>query len=262
MLFLRFFKLIFVFIVILNLSFASGKWIQLNEAELENFKNDLFKKECGSQISNLLFWNTKENFPSLGIGHFIWRLQKDNFRTERFRPFLTFLKKRKYQLPHWLENTPTCPWPNRESFYQAIDQSDPRILDLKNLIENTQNEQAEFIVYLTNEELDVIFSCASSKGRWALKELLKEKKGQLAILDYINFKGSGLNPNERYEGKGWGVLQVIELMGENPLKKNVTQSFALAAIQLLEERVEHSPMQRERPFLIGWIKRCQSYYVP
>ena len=32
----------------------------------------IYANECGSLEKNLLFWNKKEDFPSLGIGHFIW----------------------------------------------------------------------------------------------------------------------------------------------------------------------------------------------
>ena len=29
------------------------------------------------------------------------------------------------------------------------------------------------------------------------------------MIDYVNFKGDGLKPTERYKGEGWGLLQVL-----------------------------------------------------
>ena len=36
--------------------------------------------------------------------------------------------------------------------------------------------------------------------------------GAYALVDYVNFKGEGVLPTERYRGQGWGLLQVLQTM--------------------------------------------------
>ena len=45
---------------------------QLSEAEKEWLGRNIFKNECDSNFECLTTWNKGEEFPSLGIGHFIW----------------------------------------------------------------------------------------------------------------------------------------------------------------------------------------------
>ena len=40
--------------------------------ELDIIADKIFHNEAGGVKNNLVYWNTGENFPSLGIGHFIW----------------------------------------------------------------------------------------------------------------------------------------------------------------------------------------------
>ena len=47
---------------------------QLSEAEKEWLGRKIFKNECDSNFECLTTWNKGEEFPSLGIGHFIWYL--------------------------------------------------------------------------------------------------------------------------------------------------------------------------------------------
>ena len=39
--------------------------------------------------------------------------------------------------------------------------------------------------------------------------------GVYALVDYVNFKGEGIAPSERYSGVGWGLLQVLEPEGQH-----------------------------------------------
>ncbi len=43
-----------------------------------------------------------------------------------------------------------------------------------------------------------------------------EPDGLYALVDYVNFKGEGTLPSERYRGEGWGLLQVLEEMRKGP----------------------------------------------
>ena len=76
-------------------------------------------------------------------------------------------------------------------------------------------------------------------------------------MDYVNFKGEGVNPAERYSGQGWGLLQVLEAM---PATGGPLDGFVKAADQVLTRRVANSPRARdESKWLPGWRSRLQTY---
>jgi hypothetical protein len=81
--------------------------------------------------------------------------------------------------------------------------------------------------------------------------------GRYALVDYVNFKGEGSRPEERYAGQGWGLAQVLAEM-RGGLPANV--DFAGAAARVLERRVQNAPNERrEQRWLPGWMRRVDSY---
>ena len=75
----------------------------------------------------------------------------------------------------------------------------------------------------------------------------------------MNFKGEGVLETERYKGRGWGLLQVLEGMsdasGASPLGE-----FADSAERVLRERVKNAPPERkEQRWLAGWLERVETY---
>jgi hypothetical protein len=82
-------------------------------------------------------------------------------------------------------------------------------------------------------------------------------RGCYALIDYVNFKGEGILSTERYQGHGWGLLQVLEHMSDDG---SATQSFAAAAAAVLRERVRNAPPERhEARWLPGWLNRVATY---
>jgi hypothetical protein len=89
------------------------------------------------------------------------------------------------------------------------------------------------------------------------RRVAAEPLGFYALMDYVNFKGEGTNPSERYKGQGWGLLQVLETM---PGRGPAMQEFAKAADTVLTRRVENSPPARnEAKWLPGWRNRLRTY---
>ena len=79
-----------------------------------------------------------------------------------------------------------------------------------------------------------------------------------ALVDYVNFKGEGTLPAERYQGQGWGLLQVLEAMADRPGADRA--AFADAAAAVLTRRVALAPSERqEARWLDGWLKRVATY---
>jgi hypothetical protein len=80
------------------------------------------------------------------------------------------------------------------------------------------------------------------------------------LVDYVNFKGEGIKPTERYNGQGWGLLQVLEEMQGYPTGSAATAEFSRAASAVLTRRVQNAPAARgEQRWLAGWLNRCKTY---
>lgn len=76
------------------------------------------------------------------------------------------------------------------------------------------------------------------------------------MIDYVNFKGEGTSPTERYKGEGWGLLQVLSDMKPG----GGAAAFGQAAKRVLTRRVQNSPKERgESRWLAGWHNRCDGY---
>jgi hypothetical protein len=227
----------------------------------------IFRNECNSQTSCLTSWNAGEDFPSLGIGHFIWyqKGQEEIFE-ETFPALLTFFGDKGIVLPEWLKASAAAenPWRDRDSFNQA--QQSGRMKKLRDLLLLTAPLQAEFIVHRFNITRDRIVSSFESaeqaRARQVIDQLatIQPPYGQYALIDYLHFKGSGLNPAENYQGDGWGLKQVItDLMGQQVS----LETFAAAATAVLDRRIENAPPVRdESRWQAGWHKRIKTYLPP
>ena len=81
---------------------------------------------------------------------------------------------------------------------------------------------------------------------------------QRQMNDRMFAKGEGTKTDERYNGEGWGLLQVLSAMtGHGP---GATSEFARSAATVLERRVKNSPPARgEARWLAGWKSRVRSY---
>ena len=44
----------------------------LKTSSMLQIGNKIFENEAGGDRDKLVFWNPKEEFPSIGIGHFVW----------------------------------------------------------------------------------------------------------------------------------------------------------------------------------------------
>ena len=90
------------------------------------------------------------------------------------------------------------------------------MLQLRELLKTTIALQARFAALRLEQALPKMLAAASSTERERVKanfyNVAGERLGLYALMDYVNFKGEGVNPTERYRGQGWGLLQVLEAM--------------------------------------------------
>ena len=241
--------------------------ITLEPAELDWIGQKIFLNECAGDIQCLVHWNKGEAFPSLGIGHFIWYPEGVEARfVESFPALVEYLSQRQVTIPGWLRRqTPfDAPWPDRQAFQAA--QDTPEMAELRAFLAGTQGAQAEFIFRRAKAALTRVVDAVPAGDKAVIRERLAALSstpgGVYALLDYVNFKGEGLAPTERYQGQGWGLLQVLSAMSGASGQTALAQ-FRAAAAQVLTRRAANAdtPIERAR-WLPGWLKRVDTYREP
>ncbi len=241
--------------------------IELTAAELNWIGDQIFRNECASREVCLVHWNEGEAFPSLGIGHFIWYpADKESPFVESFPAMIEYLSGQGAVLPDWLAKLKpfNAPWANRDSFIEAADAEPVR--ELRDFLVATKGLQASFLVQRAREALGRVVEAAPEADRQILSRrleaLISTPGGVYAVIDYVNFKGEGLAVTERYNGHGWGLLQVLQAMDASD-GKPALQAFRESAARVLTQRAENAdePIEKER-WLPGWLNRLETYREP
>jgi len=238
--------------------------VALSHGDALRIGRKIWQNECNGTIAGLTSWNEGENFASLGIGHFIWypKNQRGPFE-ESFPKLVSFIASRGAKLPALLlriDETP-CPWNSRAEFLHA--QHTPAMNQLRQFLANTVDFQTEFLIARLQNALPKMLAEAAPSDRANVQQqferLANTREGCFALADYVNFKGEGVLHTERYQGQGWGLLQVLESMhGIEPA--TAVNEFSRSAKTVLERRVQNAPPQRhESRWLSGWIQRVNSY---
>jgi hypothetical protein len=236
----------------------------LSHSDVLRIGKRIWQNECNGTIAGLTSWNAGEDFASLGIGHFIWypKGRRGPF-DESFPKLVSFISKRGAKLPMLLLGTgeKPCPWNSRTEFLQA--QHSTEMTHLRSFLADTIDLQAEFLIARLESALPKMLAEAATSDRANVQEqferLTRSSQGCYALVDYVNFKGEGVLHTERYQGQGWGLLQVLEAM-HGTSDAGAVDEFARAARAVLTQRVQNSPAERhESRWLSGWIRRVNSY---
>ena len=240
----------------------------LSSAEAKKIGMKIWRNECEGTVEGLTSWNEGENFPSLGIGHFIWYPEGTiGPFEESFPKMLSYLKQRGAKIPQWLLETPHCPWNSRHQFEAT--RHGEAMNSLRTLLRDTVDLQTEFAAQRMAQSLAKMGEQLTATQRQHIEaqfnRVAATPGGYYALMDYVNFKGEGTKETERYRGEGWGLLQV--LTGMNGLKSGpgpeALEEFSRSAIRVLQRRVANSPPERhEERWMEGWKSRCLSYRIP
>ncbi len=238
---------------------ATGQQVRLSERQALEIGQRIWQNECAGTVDGLTAWNGGEDFASLGIGHFIWypRGESGPFE-ESFPRLVEFLEANRVDVPGWLRETKDCPWDSRQDF--MADFRSKRMRELRSMLVDTVGWQARFAAARLEAALPKMLGAVPRGERERVQEnfyrVAGEPLGMYALMDYVNFKGEGTSKSERYDGQGWGLLQVLETMGGGP----PMVEFSRAADAVLTRRVENSPASRnELKWLAGWRNRCATY---
>ena len=219
----------------------------------------VWKNECAGTLQGLVSWNVGEDFPSLGIGHFIWypKGKKGTF-DESFPQLVAYAERSGVEVPDFFHGA--APWPNRTAFL-----ADRTGLPgaMRNWLAGHLDVQVQFLAARLQSAFRSILAASrdprSVHARYTM--LSRSAQGLYCLIDYVNFKGDGTKTSERYNGQGWGLLQVLEEMRGTPSSPDeAAAEFSRAAEVVMRRRVKNSPPVRgEVRWLPGWVNRCRTY---
>jgi len=262
-------KPLFVLIFFFTALFSTE--INLTQEQANFIAKKVWQNEGAGKDKYLIWWNKGEDFASLGIGHFIW-FPKDH--TERFREVfpmvVEFMQKKGVQMPSWLTPETDFPWQTKEAFFKAKKKQTKKYKELFTFLKETMPHQAEFMAVRLSNALPQMLESIDDEKRKALikirfnnmlytKDGAIDERGLYILLDYTNFKGEGTLKSERYNGQGWGLLQVLEHMDMRVTNKY--KSFSNAAKAMLGRRIKNSPPERgEERWRKGWNVRLDTYW--
>jgi hypothetical protein len=230
--------------------------------QYEEVARKIWKNECGMMVEGLTTWNQGEAFASMGIGHFIWYPEGyEGLYEEQFPAFLSYAKLSGATLPEWLREAKSCPWKNRDEFIMNF--HGEQMVALRDFLNETLSLQARYIASRFEQVLDkmTLFIPTEEKDHVTKMFLLvmNHPGGVYPLADYLNFKGDGTSAKERYQGKGWGLLQVLQAMSPEYVGTPV-EEFVKAAKGVLQTRVNNAEsVQNESKWLNGWFSRLNTY---
>ena len=257
----------FSFVLILTLisSACGAQNISVSNEELEKIGQLIFINEGAGKVENLTTWNEGEEFASLGIGHFIWYPKNKEYRFfEIFPVVYEFIKVNGGQPPKWMEKMSPfdLPWNSRQQFYAQFQSK--KMVSLRQFLLDTIPQQSLFMAERLEKSLPKILEAAPVESRDHIKKqfyrVANSPMGMYVLIDYVNFKGEGTLETERYNGQGWGLLQVLEGMNGTEPGLPALQEFANGAQRVLLRRVENSPPERgESRWIPGWKNRIKTY---
>lgn len=241
---------------------------KLSQYELNVIAEKIYQNETSGNPKNIMFWSKNETFPSIGIGHFIWypRGQVKVF-DETFPAMIDYYIANNVEIPRWLHSARKtgAPWMNREVFEAS--RNDPQFRQLQNLLMNTKALQTQFFFDRLHESIPEIVKHVAPQYRQHIvnnyNALAKTKGGWYPLIDYINFKGKGIKATERYNGQGWGLLQVLQNMRAVQAGPMALMEFSKSAREILLRRVQNSdPSKNEARWIPGWTNRTNGYATP
>ncbi|MDG6773033.1 hypothetical protein QCB45_01715 [Thiomicrorhabdus sp. ZW0627] len=230
----------------------------------------IYQNECAGQSKYLTHWGEGEEFPSFGIGHFIWFPKEVTPPYTETFPLLVQFVSKSHSPPVWLHRLDPfdAPWNSKKEFEQAW--SEPELNSLREWLSETKTQQAEFIVSAFKARWKEETARLSFEERQELESklavMMAFREGLFSVIDYFNFKGIGSNPKEQYQGETWGLVSVLRQL---PSPQNMPGSnqarlelFVESAKQRLLLRTQLAPKERnESRWLKGWYKRLDGYLL-
>jgi len=234
-------------------------------AEMRRIGEKIFNNEAGGDKNKLVHWNNGEDFAAMGIGHYTWYPpgRKQRFGNT-FPDLINYMSRRGSPPPSWVKFAVArgAPWYSKQELDRV--KHTQQVQQLIHYLYQTRGLQAEHIVDRSKRALQKFVKATPPN----LKKLVAQNINALAntrggwypLIDYVNFKGEGMNRHGGYRGQNWGMLQVLEIMRPSQPGPQALNNFADAAYAVLARRVRNSPPQNnEAKWLAGWRNRINTY---
>ncbi len=232
----------------------------------------VWHNESGGSIDGLTAWNDAEDFPSLGIGHWIWfKAGGHPLFEESFPQLVDFIRNTGAKPPPWLDKRPVppCPWQNKAEFYRKF--NEPQLAELRRFLAATIPQQAQFLLARTEAAIPRMLATlpdAADKRRLLenLNRIVRSAPDLYPLIDYVNFKGEGVSEKEMSfdattgRKEGWGTKHLLLEMKPTPEGLPTLAEFSRAAKYVLDRRIRNHPSSQR--WRIGWHKRCDTYARP
>jgi len=247
--------------------------LELSPELADKVGRQVWLNETGGSREGVTSWNATEDFPSLGIGHFIWFPEglQTPFR-ESFPAMFEFLRSKGAKPPAWLDKSPVppSPWKTRREFMR--DFHSPKMVSLRRFLLDTVDLQAAYLAERLKGALPMIQAkLPDPKDREHVAQqfnrVVAVSPDLYPLIDYINFKGEGVGETEHFpsrktgEPEGWGLKDVLLTMkGDSLDRKEVLSAFANAARDTLKRRIANNPPDQR--WQQGWLKRVETYRRP
>ncbi len=257
-----------ILILIFALSFAFSKDIEIPNNQAKIIAHKIWINEGAGKKRYLVWWNRGEEFASLGVGHFIWFTEdKPMWFFHAFPDMLRYITAHGAKPPKWLTPDSKCIWSSYDEWKRAKAKNTPKMRELSKFLYRTRALQAKYMVHRLSITYPKLLKYAPNKktrqkiahnfNRLLYKNGKIDSQGAYILVDYLNFKGDGTLESERYQGKGWGLYQVLLHMDN---KGNPYKAFAKSARFILDRLIRVSPPKRRLfRFKKGWFNRIKTY---
>ena len=123
----------------------------------------IWQNECAGSVAGLTTWNPGEEFPSLGIGHFIWYPAGFKGRFNETLPQFVAFAKQQGATPPAVGLERHSPWQTKAEFQQ--DFSGPRLSGLRKWLAANVPVQTDFIIARSRAALPKILEAAPASER-------------------------------------------------------------------------------------------------
>lgn len=257
-------KRIIIYLILLLLFSHATTFASMSELDAKKIGILIWNNEADKRVDLLAYWGSYSTFPEIGIGHYIWYPQgQTGPYTAQFPPLCAYMQAQGVQLPQWLLDAYVAggaPWQTREEFLYDTQRTN----ELRQFLASTVDLQTQFMIKRIEDEWIDILAAAPLDRQAALQHYFNLMRSSLlgtyALVDYLNFKGSGLNPREERNGHRFGLLQVMLDLPDGLNDENITKAFAICAARRLVNYIGHfNPEYRPVKFLAGWVKRVSTY---
>lgn len=232
----------------------------------------VWQNESGGRPEGVTAWNAAEDFPSLGIGHFIWFKAGGNPQFEESFPKLVeFMRGLGAKPPAWLDKRPIppCPWQSKAEFYAEFQSL--RMLELRRYLLDTVPQQTQYLVMRAEAAIPkMLASLPDREGQThllvQLGRVVRASPDLYPLIDYVNFKGEGISAKETAfdqqtrRNEGWGLKWLLLEMQGTVEGPPALAEFSRAAKAVLDRRIRNHPSSER--WRLGWHKRCDTYRKP